>query len=443
MTDGRSAPSPTAPSPAAPADGRAPLRPGPRPAQPLTHAALAQALREAVLAQDFGATPDPQDEGRPIRHFPSIDLAVAAFPQSGPPVWANVAFSREHPQGLIAELPADGGPVRNLRFLADQRDADGNSIAWRPGSDWSAMDWVPLAGAVGEGGGRVVAPYPASLLKLMVLVGIGRLVDQGRAGWWQSLSYGGRERVVADWAYDMVTWSSNEATSALVTLMHAAGAIRRDGGREVRNELHALFASLGLTTLRLANTTAEGGWGNAAGSGVGQIQMTAWDTVRLLWWLDPTAPRAPWLAADAPRLSPESRNQAMHALQDQALHQVLSSGALAGVPGWVPGLPARLPSRWLQPDGSLHAGEVSLPGDLRRFAAGGEVCFAHKTGNTENYASDAGIVRGIAPRRRHYLIALLTSLGSRYAPDPRCPTTWRIPALGAAIDARMAAWLEA
>jgi hypothetical protein len=303
------------------------------------------------------------------------------------------------------------------------------------------MDWGPLAG--GEEAARVVAPYPASLLKLMLLVGVGRLVDQGRAGWWQALAYGGRERAVADWAYDMVTWSSNEATSALVTLMHAAGAIRRDGGREVRNELHGLFGSLGLTTLRLANTTAEGGWGNASGSGVGQIQMTAWDTVRLLWWLDPVAPRAPWLAADAPRLSPESRNQAMHALQDQALHQVLSSGALAGVPGWVPGLPARLPARWLQPDGALQAGEVSLPGDLRRQAAGGEVWFAHKTGNTENYSADAGIVRGILPRRRHYLIALLSNLGSRYAPHPACSTTWRLPALGAAIDARLAGWLEA
>ena len=204
-------------------------------------AALAAMLREAVLAQDFGATPDPQDGGRPIRHFPSIDLAVVAFPKHGQPVAANVLFSREHPKGLVADIPPDFGAVRNIRFLADQRDPDGNSIAWRPGSDWSAMDWVPLAGAVGGGGGRVVAPYPASLLKLMLLVGVGRLVDEGRAGWWQPLSYGGRERVVADWAEDMVTWSSNEATSALVTLMHAAGAIRRDGGREVRNELHALF----------------------------------------------------------------------------------------------------------------------------------------------------------------------------------------------------------
>ncbi|MBO9687919.1 MAG: hypothetical protein J7598_15035 [Mitsuaria chitosanitabida] len=405
----------------------------------LTHDTLARALRDAVLAQDFGATPDSQDGGKPMRHFPSLDLAVVVYPERGAPVWANVLFSREHPEGLIARIPADAGPVGEVRFVADTRDAEGNSIAWRPDSDWSAMRWTPLAG---DAGPRMVAPYPASLLKLMLLAGLGRLVDQGRASWWQPLSYRGRERLVADWAYDMITWSSNEATSALVTLMHATGAIRREDGREVRNDLHRLFESLGLTTLRFANTVADGGWGNGAGSGVGQLQMTAWDTVRLLWWLDPTAPAAPWLRADAPRLSPESRNQMLHALEDQALHEVLSSGALGGVPGWVPGLPSRLPGKWLQPDGSLHAGEVSMPGDLRRFAAGGDVRFAHKTGNTENYVSNAGIVRGISPRRRHYAIALLTNLGARYAPDERCATTWRVPALGAAIDARLAAWLE-
>ena len=54
------------------------------------------------------------------------------------------------------------------------------------------------------------------------------------------------------------------------------------------------------------------------------------------------------------------------------------------------------------------------------------------------YASDAGIVKTASA---HYLVAVLTNLGRRYAaPDParpaadsRCATTWRLPALGAAI----------
>ena len=62
--------------------------------------------------------------------------------------------------------------------------------------------------------------------------------------------------------------------------------------------------------------------------------------------------------------------------------------------------------------------------------------FAHKTGNTQNYASDAGIVHD---GDLHYLIAVTTSLGSRYAPQPEAGTTWKLPALGGAVHA----WLMA
>lgn len=56
--------------------------------------------------------------------------------------------------------------------------------------------------------------------------------------------------------------------------------------------------------------------------------------------------------------------------------------------------------------------------------------FAHKTGNTQNYTSDAGIVHD---GELHYLIAVTTSLGSRYAPHEKAATTWKLPALGAAV----------
>jgi hypothetical protein len=61
------------------------------------------------------------------------------------------------------------------------------------------------------------------------------------------------------------------------------------------------------------------------------------------------------------------------------------------------------------------------------------VTFAHKTGNTDNYSADAGIVQGIAPARRHYLVALTSSLGRRYAP-PGGVAPWRLVALGKAVD---------
>lgn len=400
----------------------------------MNNAALAQALLEAVRAQGFEQTADGRLGGAPVEQHPSIDLAVAAFPAGGPPVFANVLFSREHPQGLVAEIGADAGAVRNIAFQADQQDAQGNSIAWLPGSDWSALRWTPLTGS---GPHRFVAPYPASLLKLMVLIGVARLVDQGRSAWSRPLRYQAQERPVGDWAFDMTAISSNTATSALVAHLHVCGALA-----PARHELHQLFESLGLLGLRLARTRPDGGWGNGAGSGVGQLQMTAWDTLRLLWLIDPDAPPPPWLPAGQAPLLGASRVHVLHCLREQGLHEILSSGLLAGVPGWVPGLPARLPERWVQADGSARLAEdLVFPGELRWQRQHDMLEFAHKTGNTENYSANAGIVRGLGPARRHYLIALTSNLGSRYAPDPRCATTWRLPALGAAIDASLHAWL--
>ena len=45
----------------------------------MTHARLAQGLLAAVRAQDFGSTADAKLNGAPVKHFPSIDLAVVAF----------------------------------------------------------------------------------------------------------------------------------------------------------------------------------------------------------------------------------------------------------------------------------------------------------------------------------------------------------------------------
>jgi len=362
---------------------------------------LAQALLRAVRAQRFELTADSMLGGAAVGQFPSIDLAVAAFPTTGAPVFANVLFSREHPQGLVAEIAADAGPVRNITFLADQQDAEGNSIAWLPGSDWNQLRWLPLTG---RGGVRFVAPYPASLLKLMVLVGAARRVDAGRSAWSQPLAYASQTRPLGDWAFDMMTVSCNTATSALVAHLHAVGALAAG-----HNELHDLFESLGLYGLRLANTAADGGWGNAAGAGVGQIQMTAWDSLRLLWLLDDQAPPAPWLPADRPPLLGASHAHVMHCLREQRLHEILSSTAITDLPGWVPGIPC---------------------------GPGGDVRFAHKTGNTDNYSANAGIVQGIPPARRHYLIALTSNLGRRYAP-PGGRAPWGLVALGGALDAAM------
>lgn len=346
--------------------------------------ALAQGLLAAVRAQDFGATPDAWRGGAAVAAFPSIDLAVVDFAHAGGPRWANVLFSREHPQGLVAEIGSHAGAVRKLRFDADRTDAQLDSTPWPPGADWSRLDWVPILDAQRDAMQRFVAPYPASLLKLMVAVGVGLAVERGLCCWPAALE-------------PMIVVSDNEATDECVALLHRVGLL----APSCDIALNAIFAAWGLPTLQLNDTTPAGGWRNADGAGVGHIHMTAWDTARLLWLLDTRAPPAPWLAPATPTLQAATREHLHAVLARQQLDEILSSGALRGLSGWVPGLP-------------------DAP------------AFAHKTGSTDNYASDAGIVRD---GRRHYVVALLTSLGRRYAAHARCATTWRLPALGAAIDA--------
>ncbi len=343
---------------------------------------LAHALQQAVLELDLPATADNLQGGQPLVLMPAIDLAVVAFDGKGGARWANVLFSREHPQGVVADINPEAGAVRNIRFDADLQDNKRNSIAWLPGGNWAQLPWRHLHGS---GPHRFVAPYPASLLKLMVAVGVALAVDEGLCDWPDALA-------------PMVTVSDNDATDTCVALLHRVGWLPR--------RLNERFASLGLHTLQLNNTTTRGGWRNGDGSGVGQIHMTAWDTVRLLWLLDADAPPAPWLPAGSlPLLKALTRDRLRATLAAQTLDEILSSGALRGVPGWVQGLP-------------------DAP------------AFAHKTGTTENYGSDAGIVK---TPQAHYTVALLSSLGSRYSPHERCATTWRLPALGAAVHRIIAA----
>lgn len=360
-----------------------------------TDPSLARALQAAVLAQDFAATADAWQGGQPLGLHPSIDLAVVVFDpaRQQAPRCANVLFSREHPQGLVAALPGNGGALRSVRFDADLQGADGSSIAWAPGSNWQALPFMPLHNLHDPAAPRCVAPYPASLLKLMVAVGVGLAVDRGLCAWPAALQ-------------PMMVVSSNDATDDCVALLHHAGLIDPARGHTALNDV---FKAYGLPTLQLNRTTPTGGWRNANGAGVGHIHMTAWDTARLLWLLDAQAPPAPWLpAGTAPLLQASTRNHLRAVLAAQQLDEVLSSGRLKNEAGWVPGLP-------------------DAP------------AFAHKTGTTDNYASDAGIVRTGGAQVEddtpdtHYIVALLSSLGRRFAATPASATTWQLPALGAAI----------
>lgn len=399
-----------------------------------THDELAAAMREALRTS--------LAEARAFDPPPTVDLAVVAFPQDAPPVWANVLVARGHHEGVVARIGPDASAVQDIRYLVDPTDAQRRSIAWQPGADWT--QFRGLAALYGQGPFESIAPYPASLIKLMVGVGVGLLVDRGRTSWEENWAWGGRIRTVMAWADGMITESRNDDTSALVALLHARGLIETDAqGLERHNGLHEAFASFGLPTLRLARTRPDGGWLNRDGSGVGHLQMTAWDTVRLLWLMLPAvmpdAPRPPWARdGSAPLLQPQTAARLWQLLDEQALHEVLSSDVAVGLPGWRAGIPARMPDRWVGPDGRVAAADRRWSGDVRPLQTRAQVLFAHKTGTTENYLSDAGWVRSRHPGGRRYLVALLSTLGSRHAPHADLATDWCIPALGARIDA----WLQ-
>ena len=183
-----------------------------------------------------------------------------------------------------------------------------------------------------------------------------------------------------------------------------------------------------------------------------------------LMWMRPGG--AP---VDTGFLRPESRRLLVDLLGAQAFHDALSTGALCRVPKTRKGIPALVPERWIDLEGRpavaigrgvtdrlLDGGVPSddQGADVRQCNREAEVTFAHKTGLTENFASDAGIVRGIPGRaRRHYIVSFFSNLGYRYTdtdkasdPDP-CRNlgicyTQRIAALGAAIDTALRAAMD-
>ena len=85
--------------------------------------------------------------------------------------------------------------------------------------------------------------------------------------------------------------------------------------------------------------------------------MAASDSARLLCLLDADAPPAPWRASGAPALlSDQSCALIRNWLDDQALHDILSSSAQAGVPG----LSAVMPARWIGTTGNDAAAGIVL-----------------------------------------------------------------------------------
>lgn len=399
---------------------------------------VAGALREARFEEvvdlspggESACTGDAGCQPVPMAHRPSVDVAVIAFEPGCAPAFADAMMSRDFPGVHVSRRDPTTLAITGVRFRRwDQArwDAEGEA----PAAFTEADDIVPPRR--GEATIDFTVPYPASNFKLLVAVELLAQVDRGKLKLSDTFEHAKKKRPLNEWLEDMITWSDDESTQAIVRKLHAVGVMDRLSDR---------FAKLGLGTLQIHDTSRTTGrsWHP------GRIHMGAWDTARLLWLLDPDAPPPSW-PVDAAFLSPAAKAQLVTLLGAQAYHDVLTTTALCGTPLTAKGIPALLPERWINPEGHFSLEGTKLDVDVRPCNAAAAVTFAHKTGLTFNFGSDAGIVRGIPGRsKRHYVIAFFSNLGHRYtdadksAGPPPCDTlgicyTQRIGALGATIDA--------
>lgn len=391
---------------------------------------LAALLLERLRVVDFGGVVDlgrrvPGLPAPRVARSPHVDVAVIPVDEAGQTVAAAaVQQSRDFPEGRVVRLGADLSPLdTDFRGwdLARWEELTREEFARLPYADGSAV----VEGAAGV---PFMSPYPASTFKLLVAVHVLRLVDAGRLALTQrtvnqapeaegiegrSLPADGAEPTVLQALDAMITYSDNVSTCLLLQQLHVLGELDRE-----RNALNETFARLGMPTLQVNRTDPVTGtrWG------VGDIHMTAMDTARLLLLVQ--GGRLSWSGQDGVRpsqlLSPRSRRLLLTLLEQQGLHEVLSTTNWCGqgYPGQ--GIPARVPDRWVAEDGTVRVDGIDYGCDTRPCNAAAQVTFAHKTGLTENYGSDAGIVRALPGQDgRRYVVAVFTNLGYRYSDATR------------------------
>ncbi|GAA0259918.1 serine hydrolase [Cryptosporangium japonicum] len=395
---------------------------------------LGRRLRDIVDAQDFDGVVNAKT-GQPPPAVPNVDVAVIELDDAGRPIAAaNTLLSQDYPNGVVV-------PVT--------RDLVAPGVRW---THWSNSRWAAKRPAepilAGRGGAPLefMAPYPASVFKLMVAFGVGRLHDRGGVGFDEVYDYRPRKAScpegakpgthrVSEWLDAMLTYSSNSATCALLMMLH-----ERDGV----DPLNATLRSLGLTTLRVVDTDAAdgGGWSFEG------LTMTALDTSRLLL-LFSEAPGTLW---STPKGTPvtvgtlrrESRALIRRGLAEQGLNQALSTANWCGRDYPARGIPQTVPGRWIDPrSGEVRVEKRTYGGDVRRCAADAEVEFAHKTGLVPSAGADAGIVTALPGRPpRRYVVSVFSNLGCTWvdfvgAYGGDCRYTQKLATLGAEIDALM------
>jgi hypothetical protein len=415
-------------------------------------ASLQAEVVAAVRAVNFGGTVDfgPVDFACPgatfcaspaahIGHVPNVDVAVIALDRRGHAMRAaDVLLSRDYPDGVVVPIDRQLGTTA-VRFRRWDLDRWNGGAFGGDGTQTSTKGWEddpPLSAADDIVAGRenaplhFMAPYPASLFKVMVAFHTLRLVDRGVLRLHAKYAYdpaGGcagataATETNAHWLEQMITASDNRAACALIKQLHRLGEI---GG------LNQELRELGLGTLQVNGTSSVTG-------GVwqpGQVNMTALDTARLLWLID-GAPGVLWHARNGRPvtsriLSNRSRVLFKRLLSRQGFNDELSTTNWCGLGYPAPGIPQVVSNRWIDPtDGTVTVEGKDYGRDVRPCNATAQVTFAHKTGFTYNYAADAGIVNSLPGKpERHYIIAFLSNLGQRYS-DPQFATATTLPCI--------------
>jgi len=278
---------------------------GAAPPASLAHtSSLERGLLAAVQAVGFDRVVDfgPVDDACPheswcppvastIASPPNVDVAVIELGRRGRARRAaNVLLSRDYPEGLIVPIDRDLGTtaVRFRRWDIDRWNggtfASGgvqtSTKGWHDNPPRSAAD--DLVAGREQAPVEFMAPYPASLFKLLVAFHTLRLVDRGLLDLDAGYAYdpaggcGGAAHGTETnrgWLDLMITSSNNRAACALLKQLHGLGEV---GG------MNAELRELGVGTLQVNGTSAQTGgiWQP------GQIHMTALDTARLLWLIE-------------------------------------------------------------------------------------------------------------------------------------------------------------
>lgn len=423
-----------------------PVAPPPRKPPTSLAEALLLTLDEAGLDELVDSGPEegrcPGGRGCPIplrrAAFPPwLDLAVIRLDEKGRAIEAaNVQVDWSSPRGRVVLLDANlaAADVRFRRWNLERADQGPRAPPFTDADDIS-----PERGGAGR---DFMAPYPASLFKLLIAFHVERRAAQGSLALSAEVPDGpGPEaelRTVDEWLELMVTESDTRATKALLRFLHARGEMEA---------LNAELAGLGLSTLRIEGTIPADGTRWAPG----EIQATAMDMARLLWLIT-GGPGVLWRTPEGRAVVRETlpepaRARLKRVLAHQARHEVLSTGSTCGV--GQAGIPAAVPSHFLDVETGVEVVGVTEYGrDVRPCNASAQVRFLHKTGLTWNYAADAGLVEPLQGKPfRRYVVALVSSAGTRWidperAAAPRHPceelsvcASQRLARLGAAIDA--------